>query len=301
MPIEDATIRSPKGEQAFSKGFPRWLADTLNPMKADMGGTLWRVVKRQMATIQAYIIMNMAMRMSLGGQSFHDAAFGSAIFWLAAFWYISWQWFPSMTGNHYHGEYFVDMNKQLQEARRHIVWSFRQSDPKEAERLLGQGYEDLLGLYKKLKPEALSEINLGEDLAENAKALLELSKVNPPIEQYPNSFLMYLPGQVAAVTTTAAAIPLSVATYHAENLNWQNVGEWSLITAGLTAAIYWAYSGKAWSIYLPKIKKMFSGSCEDRLAGADTSMDLTGPETYFLKRAIEELKTEVAPPRASGE
>lgn len=265
QPYEDVTVQSPDKEQGFLKGLARWIPDTLNPFKADLAGQLRFSLTRKLQTIQAFFIMNVGMRMLLGGQSFHDAFMGSSIFWLAAFWYIGWMWLPSQAGNNYHGKFFAEVNSRITAARRHILWAFRQSDPEKAKEYLEQGANEMKALYDEHKPKALKGADLTGDLESQAKALLELSKVTPPLERKPNSFLTFLPGFIAAFTTTYAAIPLMVATYTPSYLNMHSVAEWLLITPALIHAIDWAYSKKAWSIYLPKLKKLFGADCEDAL------------------------------------
>lgn len=265
QPYEDITVHSPDKEQSFWKGLARWLPDTLNPMKADLAQTLWGFTIRQMQTIQAYFIMNISMRMLLGNQSLHDAVLGSSIFWLASFWYIAWMWMPAAAGNNYHGNFFAQVNSRITAARRHILWASRQTDPEKAKAYLEQGTEEMKALYKELNPKAVDKIDLSGDLATQAQALLELSKTEPPLERRPNSTVVFLPSMLAALVTTYAAVPLIVATYDPALLNLQTLGQWMLITPALMSLVYWGYSGRAWSKYLPKLKSLFKKDCDDLL------------------------------------
>lgn len=279
-PAEDFINPLPLTRQGFFKGAGKWLIDVVNPMKGDFGGISWQTFKRQVSTVQAYLIMNVLLRLTLGQQNFHDAAFGSAIVWMAQTWYIGWIWYLVQNGNRVQGEYFEEITNRIVSARRHMDWAQRQTDPELAKKYRQQGVDEMLALYKELKPKVLKDLppppTDEKDLAAFAKTLYDLSATNPPQETAPNTALLWSTGTLAAVVSTVLAIPMSIMSFDPGSLNWETLAKWTAIHAGLTASFYWAYGREAWSIYLEKLDKLFTkgkATCRSLLGGKNSDQE----------------------------
>lgn len=294
-PQKGAKKGEPNTRQAFLPGLKRWTADTLNPLKSDLAGTLWRGQVRQIRMVQAFFLTNMLLRMFPppmfeGGQTFSHALMGTMFCFLAGVWYISPFWLPAQAGNNAHQEFFQAVNERIRAARRHLLWAKRETNPEKREDQMLSSSAEMMALYAQYKPDALNDLDIAADLEGQVDQLIELSQKTPPVEQAPNSFLMEIPTLFGAFASTYAAIPMMVKSYDPNFLNAGSLLEWLGITTAGMAAVYWGFSAKAWSIYLPILQAKL-GALKERLQPALDKAQTAKEKLALLTAAATEANS----------
>lgn len=254
--------------ESFLKSLRGWLVTSAIPTRSDVGGYMVARQLNEIGIFVGYMIWTILMRLTLGEQSFHDAAFAFAFFWIAGYVQFAWPWAFIGQGLKALMEFFSGRNERLQSAITSIIWGVNEAQPERRQALLDEGVTKLRGLYSKYRPELLGQLD-SYLASQEYRQLVEKVKQQPPFAKEPSLGLTESLPWAGAVITTILAIPLLVGTYAASKLNLFTIAEWAAITTSFFTIVHYTFSKEAWLKYdyLGKMETVLDKVAADKIFG----------------------------------
>ena len=155
----------------FSRSTVKWFSQVLDTRKSNLGYFALKAFYKRFNTIAAGLYMNVAVRMSMGDQTFGNAAMGFLLFIFAGQWFFGWPWDIIDRGAIGEGERVDEMKAAYAKVMAEISEALRES-PERSEEKLRSALNELMELYQKFNPQALQALEALGD----TDSMLELFK-----------------------------------------------------------------------------------------------------------------------------